>query len=350
MKGFGKMSVITIDSLRKVTRVVYHSNCADGLSSALICKAALEFIDNVDVEYVPITYGIDLESLDIRPGTLFVDMCPAKINADKWVEVNPIVLDHHESAKPIVAKFVNGIFGDSNYSGAMLAFEHVLSTVRNELHITKEIFDTWQNFATLCMIYDTWKSTHKDWLPACRLTTGLITLGIEKLFKLLSNEKTNSVYEIRKVLDEAIQIGTPIFDDKLKQSEYYANNCLKFQVGHLNCAFINVLGAPVSLTGNALIERHDVDVAIFGCVAPSKRPAKDGLTIMEWGLSFRSSNRFNVSRLGGLLGGGGHAKAGGGSYAGTSTNQLSNITIQSASVGDLLSVVERCILSIVNEV
>ena len=344
------MSVITLDALRNVTRIVYHSNCADGLSSALICKAAFELINCADLEYVPITYGVELETLDIRPGTLFVDMCPSKTNADKWVDVNPIVLDHHESAKPIVAKFPNGVFGDSNYSGAMLAFEHVLSTVRNELHITKEIFDTWQNFATLCMIYDTWKSTHKDWLPACRLTTGLVTLGIDKLFKVLSNEKTNSVYEINRVLDEAIQIGTPIFDDKLKQSEYYANNCLKFQVGHLNCAFVNVLGAPVSLTGNALIEKYGVDIAIFGCVAPSKRPAKDGLTVMEWGLSFRSSDRFNVSKLGQRLWGGGHARAGGGCYAGTSTNQLSNITIQSSSVGDLLSVVEYCILSIVDEV
>jgi oligoribonuclease NrnB/cAMP/cGMP phosphodiesterase (DHH superfamily) len=151
--------------LEEVEIIFSHKNCYDGTASAIICSAAYAKI-NKDPYIKFIQYGSE-EHDNLKPeyDSLFVDITPSLKNWEKWKDFNPIVLDHHETAKNAV-EGRSGTCGDENSSGALLAYENVFIPLAGE-------DEKWRDFAYLCMVRDTWKTKHERWKEAQEISHAL---------------------------------------------------------------------------------------------------------------------------------------------------------------------------------
>lgn len=111
--------------------VIYHDNCADGLTAAACFKNAL-----IDCEFLPATYDT-FEQVDVSrmagASVYFVDFSPSysKLLAIAAVAKSVVVLDHHKTAQaalttalPEDVNNVKVIF-DMGHSGAALAWRYL---------------------------------------------------------------------------------------------------------------------------------------------------------------------------------------------------------------------------------
>ena len=120
------MSHLPIEKLKALKVIVSHENCADGLASAMILKDVLP-----KAKVVFLQYGTpDHVNLVAEEGMIFCDFSPPPARAQEFVDVGAIVLDHHKTAKAVVALFGDlGVFADEKddpgVSGAVLAYREV---------------------------------------------------------------------------------------------------------------------------------------------------------------------------------------------------------------------------------
>lgn len=118
--------MLPIDKLQAIKTVVSHENCADGLASAMIIKDVLP-----DAKVLFFQYGSpDLAALPAEAGMIFCDFSPPANRAQEFVDAGAIVLDHHKTAKDVVALFgALGVYADEKadpgVSGAVLAYREV---------------------------------------------------------------------------------------------------------------------------------------------------------------------------------------------------------------------------------
>lgn len=163
-----------IDTSR-VTTLVTHDACADGLASAMIVRDALP-----DVEVIFAQHGTpSLEELAPRAGMLFCDIAPPRARAQAFADAGAIVLDHHKSARDVVELFGDrGVFADEaqtpGCSGAVLAFSAVW--LARGGHAGAQ---TVADFARLVGIRDTWQKTSPSWELACDLHAALMGMPRE---------------------------------------------------------------------------------------------------------------------------------------------------------------------------
>lgn len=175
--------MIPLETLRSIRTVVTHDACPDGIASALIVVDALP-----DVRVVFARYGsAELAALQPEPGMLFVDFSPPADRAQAFVDAGAICLDHHKTARDVVALFGDrGVFGDEatepGVCGAVLAFREVWEPLWRSLAPTTSMrFDRWRGFAEAAGIRDTWQRQHPCWTVACAQAEALRFWGFERL-------------------------------------------------------------------------------------------------------------------------------------------------------------------------
>ncbi len=174
-----------LEKVKAVKRIIVHDNCPDGMASAILLKDAF-YPNNIPIEFVQ--YGTKaFEALQPEPGTLYADFSPPiktkknletgayyidpdPANLEKlqaFVNAGVLILDHHETAKPIVEAFgENGIFGSNSdsESGATLSYKNVWAPLRGNLVIQDQFA---REFSRIAGIRDTWQRTHADWRTSC---------------------------------------------------------------------------------------------------------------------------------------------------------------------------------------
>jgi len=152
-----------LEALAAVRTIVTHDECADGTASAILLHDALP-----DAEIVFAEYGAAADRLAARPGMLFCDFSPPAARVEEFVAARAIVLDHHRSARGVVARFgARGAFGDETadpgVSGAVLAYRHVWQALR--AGAPEQQFAEW--FAAAAGARDTWQTTSPRWRDGC---------------------------------------------------------------------------------------------------------------------------------------------------------------------------------------
>lgn len=161
----------------RVTKLVTHDSCADGLASAMIVRDALPHVEVVFAQHG----APSLEGLVPSSGLLFCDIAPPRERAQAFVDAGAIVLDHHKHARDVVELFgERGVFADEaarpGVSGAVLAYEHVWNT-HTPRGYGGELDVRW--FAHLVGIRDTWQVKSPSWDIACDLHEALMSMPRE---------------------------------------------------------------------------------------------------------------------------------------------------------------------------
>lgn len=162
--------------LAAVKTIVTHKDCADGTASAILLHDALPEARVLFMQHnTP-----ELAALKAEPGMLFCDFAPPRERAQEFVDAGTIVLDHHKTAKDVVAMFgKSAVFGDEldepGVSGAVLAYRHVWRPLREqprekpfgERDWNTETTMNAARFAELAGIRDTWQRDSPHWTEAC---------------------------------------------------------------------------------------------------------------------------------------------------------------------------------------
>jgi nanoRNase/pAp phosphatase (c-di-AMP/oligoRNAs hydrolase) len=178
---------LKLEKLQAIRIAIVHDKCPDGIASALILKDALP---HVEIKFVQ--YGTPgHKELLAWPGMIFADFSPPADRVQEFVDVGAIVLDHHKTAKQVVARFgENGIFGDEvrdpGICGAMLVYEHVWLPLwlRGRNKDAVDPFDFIERFAMLAGVRDTWQNKDPNWYDACVQASALFFCKPEELLAI----------------------------------------------------------------------------------------------------------------------------------------------------------------------
>lgn len=292
-----------IPGIDKVTHIVSHRNCPDGIASALICAAALPHAKVSFVMYGEEEYELHALPKDfIRDGDpygtsgevqLWVDIVPPAKRAQAFAETERcIVLDHHKGAKDIVALFgERGRFADETVdigiSGALLAYEHVYG--RSFRDNPPGIRD----FARLTGIRDTWQTQSPDWDRACAQAEYLTLMGFDAL---ACDPRSVWNYNERFTVGAALVRKTRDAARDMARSAYHAGPF----------AFANTRYS--SDFAEALRDMSDPSQVAVGF---SYVGQPDGTMQIVYSLRTIGDGSFDVARLSKYAGGGGHTKAAG---------------------------------------
>jgi hypothetical protein len=284
--------------LSRVSEIVTHAACPDGTGAAIICGAAFRAagLKRPHVKFVQ--YGTPKhEDLDPKPGQMFVDITPPRRRWEEWKGLDPIVLDHHETAMHVV-EGLGGVYGgDSGESGSMLAFKHVMMPFAGNM--TKMDLDKWEEFALLCMVRDLWKTDHERWNDACAVAHALLTLPREKFLDV----------DINLGDSEFMTVGRAIYGKILIHAERVWTSSIVedvFSTGSsspLKVAFFNIDKDGMSDTAHVILNKG-VDVAAGFFYLQNQGS-------MHCVVSLRSEGRVRVSDVARSFGGGGHPNAAG---------------------------------------
>jgi nanoRNase/pAp phosphatase (c-di-AMP/oligoRNAs hydrolase) len=262
----------------------------------MICKAAYASI-GLFPEIIFIQYDTsEHENLEPGPNQLFIDITPPIKRWEEWIPFSPIVLDHHDTVKHVSEAL--GIYGDTNDSGASLAFKHVMKPLfpldkyRNDLKLAD-----WARFAWLNMIRDTWKDKHEDWRDACSIAQAL---GFYS-----SNSLLISASELELNIVEMLRFGGVLLKKSDGKAFRLASTAMVEIYREKKFGFFNCTEKLINETAHELIDVHGCDVAV------------GFFTNFEGGsynihVSLRSKkNGIPVNKMAEILGGGGHPPAAG---------------------------------------
>ena len=293
--------MIDKNKLLQVSEIISHASCPDGTGAAMICTAAYVMggMKPPPVSFVKYdTHSHD--DLEARPLQMFVDITPPKKRWEEWRGLSPIILDHHGTVEHIVHS-LDGVYGNTDYSGAMLAFENVMAPLAEGV-MSDEQFSSWKRFAHLCMIRDTWKSASPDWEEACALAHALLLYG----HKWAISAATIGVLP----MEELRHIGSKLYDKIIRQAKgIIRNSTKKTLVTHDNkeitIVFFNLgAGMTISDIAHEIMDKMPCD-AVMGFFFTEE----DGE--FQCVISARSNKKISVSSLAESFGGGGHSQAAG---------------------------------------
>lgn len=283
-------------SLLDVREVFFHASCPDGTSSAMLVAHATSGLVEPPT-FRSVQYGTDeLENLTPKPGQLFVDITPPVKRWQEWSGLNPIVLDHHPTAKKVVDG-LGGVYGGRDSSGALLAYNHVLRPLVDAGLQSNEKIESWAKFAVLASIRDTWKDEDPDW----DLSRSIAYAVMSKGSKLLVEESIKNAVDF-EALEES---GRPLLASADRKCELIADNSRYSESKGVRAGYFNCTENIMSDAANFLLKKRKCDLAVgfFHLF----QDGKDKVSV-----SLRSNGRnIDVSRIATALGGGGHAPAAG---------------------------------------
>jgi len=296
--------------LKNTKRIITHSNCPDGMGSAIILRVVFpeiepEFYHHSQDEYL---------NLKAEEGMLFCDIIPPEHRAQEFVDVNSIVLDHHKGVEHIVDMFGElGIFADEKkepgVSGTTLAWREVFVPWSQELtDFSKEDYfgqhaesynhelcscEAIREFAILAGIRDTWQIND----PKFKLASEQAAMLTFFPWEYWKNKVKHFSFEGEML------VGHNILNKRLRDAAVCVDNSVVFDVNGYKVAVFNDPDKLCSDTSALHIE-NGVDV-VAGFYYFSDL---DGLHITY---SLRSNDNFSVGKMAKSLGGGGHTKASG---------------------------------------
>jgi len=165
--------------VEKITKVVSHANCPDGIASAMIVRDALP---SVPIEFMQYNTP-EHENMVVQEGLTFVDFSPHHSRYQEFIDGGAFCLDHHKGAKDVVAAFgERGVYADEKeepgVSGAVLAFRHIWQpSVYRIKRLGKMVGEQEvSRFAELAGIRDTWQTKSPDWFLAKKQAQTLMRL------------------------------------------------------------------------------------------------------------------------------------------------------------------------------
>lgn len=278
--------------LANIRTIIVHDECSDGMASAILLHDALP---NAEVRFVQ--YATEAHrSLVASAGMLFCDFSPPRERAAEFVTAGAIVLDHHGTARDIVASFGSrGVFGDEEHepgvSGAVLALRHVWDPI----HAESPHHPFAERFATLAGIRDTWQTANANWQAACAQHQALLAFSNQEWIQL-------SFDEIAQQWDSRFAwLGRVLVRKNKEQVERALAGAFHFENQRLRVLAFDGI-ALTSDAAEAARDRADLVIG-FGFEGVG------GLTIMR--VSLRSNNDFDVAAIASRYGGGGHRRAAG---------------------------------------
>lgn len=287
----------------KANRIIVHSNCPDGMASAILLYDALKIVPEFH------QYGTDsFENLKVTPRTLFCDISPPKHLVDKFVEAEGIVLDHHKGAESSVAKFgERGYFADEKkepgVSGAYLAFREVWQPTF--LFGREKEFPCAERFATLAGIRDTWQKDNGQWTVACYQAAAL-TFYPWSHWKDQIDRNGHDGDDRYLLFEDEMAVGKLIFDNRIAKAETCAAGAYVTDFNGLRVAIFN---DPSGLTSDTaeILKREGINVVagFFYTKTSKERP----FPVLCY--SLRSDGSFDVAEFSKKFGGGGHTRASG---------------------------------------
>jgi len=293
-----------LDKLRSVKTVIAHKSCADGTAAAMIAVRALKALGaNPEVKFVQYDTK-EQHELPAWPNQLFVDITPPLKRWWDWADLDPIVLDHHDTAEAVTAG-LGGVYGYPEESGATLAFRHVMMPVVKHLSgsggsVSAAGHEKWAEFAHLCRVRDTWQDKHPDFTAGQGVAHGLSFYG--------SKDMVQAAREDAVDFDRVRAVGSELYAKLLWKAGVYADSAHLFEAerggrtykfGVFNCS-----EKATSEAAHILLDRGcDVAVGYFMlfqddsvCYSVSLRSHKGGVL---------------VNKMAEQLGGGGHPPAAG---------------------------------------
>lgn len=282
-----------IEKFKQVTEIYTHASCPDGTASALICAKVAKIL-GIDPKINFIQYQTpEHKNLEAKPHQLFIDITPPLNRWEDWLKFDPIIIDHHKTAETAV-RMLNGVFGDETKSGALLAFEHLMYPLKDQ--IDDHILNQWEYFAKLVAIRDLWNNNSPDWYDAATISHGLLSIGSKELLESVNNLDFNQIYKLGKLVYDKIKRKTDI----IYKSAY--TNTIVVNEKELKFISFNLTEPTFSDISEFLRTDYGFDITMSYFYMHSNPCVV---------ISFRSNDKFNVRQLAEKFGGGGHDKAAG---------------------------------------
>ncbi len=277
-------------ALAQVRTIVAHENCADGTASAILLHDALPHCEVIFADY-----GRDADRLPARDGMLFCDFSPPPERVDEFVAAKAIVLDHHRSAREVIARFGEwGIYADEEkdpgVSGATLAFREVWLPLRGDS--AERGFA--EAFATAAGARDTWHTASPSWQAGCVQQSVLTTFGQRYWLTIpLSTLATDWATRYVPMGEQVLSRKRARLVDTIRQGYRFTTR------RGLRVLAMNSLGSASDAAGEA-----DVDLVIaFDIVVDEGH--------LRMRMSLRSHTGFDCAAFATAHGGGGHTRAAG---------------------------------------
>ena len=296
---------ISLEKLSKVTTVITHAHCPDGMMSALLARDGLCWrsptpTQPLDIRFIQ--HGTDEHrNLDATPGMLFVDFAPPVKRADSFVAAGAIVLDHHKTTESLVAQFgENGVFGDEvkdpGVCGATLVYRHVWLPMMDGVDLPESFKLRVEYMTRLAGIRDTWVKTADDWREACKQAEILLFMPKERWLSMTLRE---IVYKWDADFGWIGDVELEKHEESVTRAAAEAWRCTSS--GGTRMALITG-GLHTVSDASQLLEDIDLVVAV-------RYTVKDGKPTLI--CSTRTKANYDCKKLAEFYGGGGHTKAAG---------------------------------------
>lgn len=289
--------MIPIEALRRVTRIVVHAACPDGIASAMILHDCLP-----DAEVIAVQYGPEREALEPGLADLFCDMTPPENKADAFVQAGAIVLDHHRGARELVERFGElGVYADADeepgVSGAVLAHREVWRRLYRggKGHAAPMM----EELVMLAGIRDCWLRGHGEWDAACEQAE---LLTFHPLSYWLAPGHPPYLGHNEKLL------GHSLYSKTLRRARELAETgCLRLSP---SVAIFNADGRVVSDVAEAM---REVDPAVT-LLAGFFYTVRDDEMLLVFSLRSSPGAEVTARQVAVVNGGGGHDHAAGFTY------------------------------------
>lgn len=318
MTDMTESELVYLKKLTEVKKIFTHASCADGSTSAMICKETYRIYGKGNMpEIYFIQYGQKMhDELIPEPNQLFVDITPPIARWEEWKNFDPIVLDHHETAKEVTIG-LGGFYGEKTESGATLAFKHVFMPIYNHKHnetLGRGIgipskdsshIRTSLNFkrgdvdrlSDLISTYDTWNKENPKKFEEAALLANAINFVPNKI--LLEQSVHNSI--------NFLNILSVVLEKKKESTIFkYTESATFEEIEGLKVAFFNCTEKSISESANSLLDDRGADLAVGYSVGN-----QNGSQLFL--ISFRTNKRQEglAQKLACINGGGGHPNAAG---------------------------------------
>lgn len=288
--------------LQTIKTIITHDNCSDGLASAILLHDALP---NAEIRFVQ--YGTaEYQTLQAGPNMMFVDFSPPVDRAQEFIDDGAYILDHHKTAKNVVARFgERGIFGDEvkdpGVCGAVLAYREVWLPLVGHPNDGSKYLEFVEKFARLAGVRDTWQRQSPEWNEA---------LIQHQILTFMPKERwlSKTLVEIAAYWDSQFRwIGEVLLEHQDKVVQKAVDGARRFRTEKGTRV---VLFEGVKKTSDAaeLLDNQTDLVMGFNYFEEN---APDGSRITKIIYSTRSHTTYDCSALAKFYGGGGHTKAAG---------------------------------------
>jgi hypothetical protein len=325
--------MIDSNQLKKVTTVYSHKSCPDGTAAAMICIRAFAAIGmDVDLEFIQYN-DPSHNMLEPGPGQLFVDITPPASRWKEWEGMGPIILDHHDGKAQEAVEGLGGVYGNSNQSGASLAFDYVMEPLLKGSPLTTDfLIGLWKEFARMAMIRDTWQEDHEDFERAQGMMRCLGFHGSKPLIQECRDGWID--------LEGMFVLGKKLHENAVRKAELLARGAYfwtvrigydTYKLGILNCTE-NV----VSEACHSLLNDHKCDLA--ASYFYTERDGDGRIHMSLRSQQFKKGGSVDVSKIAGSFPGGGGRQP----TAGFKLEKARTMSVQ--EVSDLVSDAFRAVM------